>query len=268
MTMSAQRLRSIGWLALLGVCSALVLVLSLRVNALKSEVRRAENRIVALKQETLYLQTEYKTRANQQQLRAWNDVDFGFSAPTAGQYLENERQLAALGSAVGPDAPAPVMVAAAETVESGGTSLPAMVNPLTGKPMGEVASDTPAHEASAGGETGLAKVAARMKRDEPMDGAAGLSARLGRIDHAGSEAEHDKPHHAKADPDGDDAKAAAKKAKAGPDGAKAKVAKAKAEPDKAAKDKSAKAAAATKKPAHPAKSASGKSPASKREPAA
>ena len=134
MNVTANRLRSIGWLALLGLCGALVLVLAFHVNALKSEVRKSENQIVALKQEKMYLETEFETRANQQQLEAWNDLDFGYVAPTAGQYLEGERQLAALGKPAGPDAPAPIRVATTDDTVAAKSVFPAMVSPLTGKP--------------------------------------------------------------------------------------------------------------------------------------
>ena len=135
MIASHTSLRRIGWAALLAVCCALLFALSLRVNALKSEVRRSENRIVALRQETMYLETEYETRSNQQQLSAWNAVDFGYVAPNAGQYLENVRQLAALGKPAGPGAPSPIRVATASMEVQG--VIPAMVSPLTGKPLGD-----------------------------------------------------------------------------------------------------------------------------------
>ena len=165
---SPASLRHIGWVSLLALCCAALFGLALKVNALKSEVRTAENRIVALKQETLYLETEYETRANQQQLAAWNAVDFGYVAPTAGQYFENVRQLAALGKPAGPGAPAPIRVAAAPAQADGGV-IPEMVSPLTGKPLGED-EDEPAVE--------------------PVDhdkAAAGLGERLGKVEKA-------KPH--------------------------------------------------------------------------
>ncbi|WP_333837055.1 hypothetical protein [Novosphingobium sp.] len=111
MILSAQNLRSIGWLALLAVCGALVMILSFRVNAVRSKVHHADAQIVALKQQKMYLETEFETRANQQQLKAWNDLEFGYVAPIAGQYLENERQLAVLSKPAEPDAPAPIRVA-------------------------------------------------------------------------------------------------------------------------------------------------------------
>lgn len=132
MNMTRDRLRSIGWAALLITCFALLIALTFRVNAVKSQVRLAERQIVAVKQDKLLLETEFETRANQQQLKSLNDVEFGYQAPTASQYLEGERQLAALGKPRAPDAPSPIQVASAAGV-TGGITLPAMVSPLTGK---------------------------------------------------------------------------------------------------------------------------------------
>ena len=199
MSLSARRLRSIGWLALLAVCGTLVMVLTLRVNALRSQVRREENRIVALREETMYLQTEFETRASQQQLKAWNDVDFGFVAPAAGQYLENERQLASLGKPVGPDAPAPVQVAELGEGADGGPGLPAMVSPLTGRPAGSaVRSDAVARDEHAGRLLAAAHDQGTTTADGPdraashAAAAAALGERLGNVDHGAS----GKPAHA------------------------------------------------------------------------
>ncbi len=112
MNFNRDRVRSIGWGFVLTFCFALTMALTVRVNAVKSEVRLAERQVVALKREKIFLETEFETRGNQQQLRALNDVEFGYQAPTAGQYLEGERQLAALGKPAAADAPAPVRVAA------------------------------------------------------------------------------------------------------------------------------------------------------------
>ena len=101
MIASRTSLRRIGWAVLLAICCAVLFAMSLRVNALRSEVRRTEGRIVALRHETMYLETEYETRSNQQQLSAWNAVDFGYVAPNAGQYLENVRTCRA-GQTCGP----------------------------------------------------------------------------------------------------------------------------------------------------------------------
>ena len=82
---------------MLAVCFALLLALTFKVNAVKSEVRLAERQIIAAQREKLMLETEFETRASQQQLANWNAVEFGYAAPRADQYLESERQLAALG---------------------------------------------------------------------------------------------------------------------------------------------------------------------------
>ena len=193
MSLSTRRLRSIGWLALLAVCATLVMVLTMRVNALRSQVRREENRIVALREETLYLQTEFETRASQQQLKAWNDVDFGYVAPAAGQYLENERQLAMLGKPAAPDAPAPVQLAEmGDGTNAAGASYPAMVSPLTGRPSGEpVRSDAVAHDRGAQRLLAAAHEESAGQGDSGDDRATGHAAaaaalgdRLGHVDHA------------------------------------------------------------------------------------
>lgn len=114
-----SRLRRIGWAMVLITCTALYGALHLRVNAVKSEVRLAERQIVALQEEKVLLETEFQTRANQRQLATWNDVEFGYSAPKPGQFLEGERQLAQFGSPRVPGAPEPIMVASAAPEEPG-----------------------------------------------------------------------------------------------------------------------------------------------------
>lgn len=141
MNLTRDRLRSIGWAVILTVCCALTLVLTFRVNAIKSQVRLAERQIVVLKQEKIALDTEFETRSNQQQLRAINDVEFGYEAPKAEQYIEGERQLAVLGKARGPGAPSPIRVARQDENAEDEGSFPAMVSPLTGK---AIAAEVPA----------------------------------------------------------------------------------------------------------------------------
>ena len=163
MNLTRDRLRSIGWAAVLLTCAALTLALTFRVNAVKSQVRLAERQIVALKQEKLLLETEFETRANQQQLRTLNEVEFGYQAPTAGQYMENERQLASLAKPRAADAPAPLRVASADPLGDDEGGLPAMVSPLTGQAMAAEAGAKP--------------------RAKPVT-AATLGDRLGRIERA------------------------------------------------------------------------------------
>lgn len=106
-----SRIRQIGWALVLACCAALMLALTFKVNAVKSDVRLVERRIVAAERAKLMLETEFQTRASQQQLSDWNAVEFGYAAPRADQYLENSRQLAALGVPRGIGAPRPIRVA-------------------------------------------------------------------------------------------------------------------------------------------------------------
>lgn len=149
-----SRIRRMGWIAALAICTALYLLLHLKVHSVVSDVVRAERQIVSLEQEKLLLETEFETRANQLQLAAWNRVDFGYTAPEAAQFLENERQLASFGSPPIPGAPEPLRVAVAKAEDV--PAFPKMVSPLTGKPVDldvtEVASaDDGPHGDSNGG---------------------------------------------------------------------------------------------------------------------
>ena len=133
MNLTRNRMQSIGWAFVLTVCVALTVALTLRVNAVKGQVRETENRIVSLKREIRFLEVEYQTRGNQQQLAALNSVEFGYVAPGAGQYIEGERQLAALGVPRAPDAPKPIRMAH-EVTQTEKLAFSEMVSPLTGKP--------------------------------------------------------------------------------------------------------------------------------------
>ena len=125
-------IRRIGWIAALAFCTALYLVLHLKVHAVRSDVVRAERQIVALERQKLLLETEFETRANQLQLASRNNVEFGYTAPTARQFLENERQLADFGAPPVPGTPEPIRVARAS---GDAPPYPRMVSPLTGEPV-------------------------------------------------------------------------------------------------------------------------------------
>jgi hypothetical protein len=169
MNLTRDRLRSVGWAAVLIGCLAFTVALTFRVNAVKSEVRLTERKIVAVKQEKLFLETEFLTRANQQQLRNLNDVEFGYQAPGAAQYLENERQLATLGKPRAADAPAPIRVARSDA----GQPAAAMVSPLTGKAMAaEVPAEGPAKPITAANlNDRLSHLSAAPPRPKPKEAA-------------------------------------------------------------------------------------------------
>jgi hypothetical protein len=159
MIISRASLHRIGWAMILTVCSAILLALILKVNSVRSQVKLAERQIVAARAEKQLLETEFETRASQHQLVAINNVDFGYSAPTTGQYIESERSLAPLGKARAADAPSPIMVAAADEAQE--SVLPDMVNPLSGKAMAaEVPQGAPRKRATA------ASLSARLSEAE------------------------------------------------------------------------------------------------------
>jgi hypothetical protein len=131
-----SRLRRMGWIAVLALCTACYLALHLKVHAVRSEVVNAERRIVSLENQKTLLATEFETRASQEQLASWNRVEFGYSAPTARQLVENERQLAKFGTPRAAGAPEPIRVARLAAGEDA-PAYPKFVSPLTGKPIDE-----------------------------------------------------------------------------------------------------------------------------------
>ncbi|WP_228243056.1 hypothetical protein [Porphyrobacter sp. GA68] len=116
--LSALLTQPAGQTIILIVAGALFLALTLRVNAVRSEVHHLERQIVAVEHQRLLLETEFETRASQRQLSTWNEVEFGFQAPKGDQFVEGERQLASYGVPAGHGAPRQIRLA-------GGTPAPA-----------------------------------------------------------------------------------------------------------------------------------------------
>jgi len=136
-----SRIRQIGWAVALTMCFGIFAALTFQVNSVKSEVRLAERKIVALEREKLLLETEFQARANQQQLADWNAIEFGYQAPRADQFIAGERQLASLGVPTGVGAPSPIRVARAPDSED--TSFPEMVSPVSGREVSQAGLESP-----------------------------------------------------------------------------------------------------------------------------
>jgi hypothetical protein len=135
MMMTNLRLRQIGWGVLLGACIAAFAALSLSVHAVRNEVLQSDIKLVKLKKQKLRLETEFQARASQHQLARWNQVDLGYVAPRADQYLDGSVQLAALGQSDSMQGPAPIRVARADlNVERVSADRP-MVSPISGTPI-------------------------------------------------------------------------------------------------------------------------------------
>lgn len=101
MRLALGRLKNLGWIALVLMVVISLYPLSLSVATLRSDLSRTEQKIVRSKERIRYLETEFATRANLHQLGLWNSLDYGYVAPTADQYLGNERALANLGKGRG-----------------------------------------------------------------------------------------------------------------------------------------------------------------------
>lgn len=101
MRLAFGKLKNLGWIALVLIVAISLYPLSLSVATLRSDLARTEQKIVESKRKIRYLETEFATRANLKQLDLWNELDYGYTAPHADQYLSNERALANLGKGRG-----------------------------------------------------------------------------------------------------------------------------------------------------------------------
>lgn len=114
MKLAIKRLEGMGWLALVFLVAILLYPLSLSVATLRSDLARTDHKIVEIKKDIRYLETEYSARANLRQLEDWNKLEFGYASPQASQYLDGERALANLGDK---DLRKPVQVAVISSME-------------------------------------------------------------------------------------------------------------------------------------------------------
>lgn len=114
MLMAARKLQGIGLVLLVLIFAMMLYPVSLKVAATRSELTGIEKNIERARDNIRYLESELAVRASMRQLEQWNAETFGYSAPSAGQYLSNERQLASLDRlprARGANDVAPVLMA-------------------------------------------------------------------------------------------------------------------------------------------------------------
>lgn len=183
MNLTRDRMHSLRWAMILLVSFAALVALVLRVNAVKSQLHDVDRSISGTRDSIAFLETEFQTRANQVSIKQLNDVELGYSAPDAAQYIEGERQLAALGRPAAPGAPPPIRYARDDgAVEQGEENpLMAMVSPVTGK-AGEGAAEAKASPR----ETRLALADAQERSALARD-AKNLASRLSDIKFAGAQ---------------------------------------------------------------------------------
>ena len=153
MLMAARKLQGIGLVLLVLIFAMMLYPVSLKVAATRSELTRIERQIDRTRDNIRYLESELAVRASMRQLEQWNADTFGYSAPDAGQYLANERQLASLDRlprARGANEVAPVLMAMVSPVgtpapkEAPVASKPAAPKPVVlAQAETDVRSDTP-----------------------------------------------------------------------------------------------------------------------------
>lgn len=114
MLMAARKLQGIGLVLLVLIIAMMLYPVSLKVAATRSELAKINRQIDRTRGNIRYLESELAVRASMRQLEQWNADTFGYSAPSADQYLSNERQLASLDRlprARGANEVAPVLMA-------------------------------------------------------------------------------------------------------------------------------------------------------------
>lgn len=119
MLMAARKLQGIGLVLLVLIFAMMLYPVSLKVAATRSELARINKQIDRTRDNIRYLESELAVRASMRQLEQWNAESFGYSAPSAGQYLASERQLASLDGlprARGANDVAPVLMAMSSPV--------------------------------------------------------------------------------------------------------------------------------------------------------
>ena len=147
MLMAARKLQGIGLVLLVLIFAMMLYPVSLKVAATRSELARINQQIDRTESNIRYLESELAVRASMRQLEQWNADTFGYSAPSASQYLENERQLASLGRvprARGANEVAPVLMAMVSPV-----AIPDKVKPTADAPAAAAAKPAPVKVAAA-----------------------------------------------------------------------------------------------------------------------
>ena len=93
---AVKRLQSLIWVILVALGALGAYMVSLKVATERNELMRVRAQIARTQGDIRYLETEFSARASMRQLESWNQHDFMYGTPTAGQYLAGERALAQL----------------------------------------------------------------------------------------------------------------------------------------------------------------------------
>lgn len=143
MLMAARKLQSIGLVLLVLLLAMVLYPISLKVAAERSELAQIERKIRQSRDNIRYLEAELAVRASLAQLQKWNAESFGYAAPTAEQYLSNERQLASLDRlrhGVGANDVEPVLMAMVNPSDLQDKPLPQLEGPGRANHIGLLAA--------------------------------------------------------------------------------------------------------------------------------
>lgn len=114
----AHRFRWFGWFVL---CVSVILgcyLMSSRVAAERNKLAAIESSIARTQRDITALETEFDTRASFAQLQRWNGDTLKLSAPTAGQYIRSDAELAQVDFNAPTPAAGPQIQSAAAVIPS------------------------------------------------------------------------------------------------------------------------------------------------------
>ncbi|QNE31832.1 hypothetical protein F1C10_07720 [Sphingomonas sp. NBWT7] len=154
---AAYRLKGLGWFGGVVIVSLSFYLVSLQVAAERKRLAQVDAKISAAERDIRALETEFDVRANLAQLERWNGDTLALVAPTAGQFVRDEGQLAAISFRPGQ----PGFGAGEGDVRTAQLIVPSR--------LGDVVPTAPAviDEAPAAAPATLVKVAARTPAPRP-----------------------------------------------------------------------------------------------------
>ncbi|VVT04541.1 conserved hypothetical protein [Sphingomonas sp. EC-HK361] len=93
---AAYRLKGLGWMGGVTMVALAFYLVSLQVASERKHLESMNRQIAGAQRDIRALETEFDTRANLAQLERWNGDTLALVAPTAGQFVRDEAQLAAI----------------------------------------------------------------------------------------------------------------------------------------------------------------------------
>lgn len=91
---ATYRLRGLGWFGGVVLATLGFYLVSLQVAVERKRLEQVNTRIVLAQRDIRALETEFDVRSNLAQLERWNGDTLALAAPTAGQFVRDEAQLA------------------------------------------------------------------------------------------------------------------------------------------------------------------------------